>query len=327
MRSSFARPVRTQLTRGVVATAVLALVAGTAAAVTTPASAAEVLPIAEIQGTGAATDYAGQTVTTRGVVTAAYPEGGFAGYYIQTQGTGAGDPAEHTASDAIFVYAGGQAVDVRAGDHVEVTGEVSEFRGLTEITQAADGVTVLDDPAEAVKPADIAYPRNDQARETYEGMLLAPRGDYTVSDNYNANFYGEFTLAAGTTPLLQPTDVARPGSDEAAAVEADNAAREVRLDDGASTNFNSGDNKAIPLPYLLSPKTQVRVGAPVTFDRPVILDWRNSAWKFQPTRQLTAGNDDAANPVTFGKTREKRPADVGGDVRLATFNVLNYFNT
>ena len=38
-------------------------------------------------------------------MTAAYPTGGFFGFYIQTPGTGAAniDLATHTASDAVFV--------------------------------------------------------------------------------------------------------------------------------------------------------------------------------------------------------------------------------
>src|SRR5699024_5049330 len=61
--------------------------------------------IAEIQGTGDASSLAGQTVTTSGVVTAVYAEGGFNGYYIQTAGTGGDvDPAELSASQAVFVY-------------------------------------------------------------------------------------------------------------------------------------------------------------------------------------------------------------------------------
>ncbi|UPK75453.1 ExeM/NucH family extracellular endonuclease [Nocardioidaceae bacterium SCSIO 66511] len=326
MSSPFSRRVR-PARRGAVVTAAAALVAGTFAIVSSPAQAAESLSIAEIQGTGDTTPYAGQSVTTKGVVTAAYPKGGFDGFYLQTAGTGGGDPADQTASDAIFVYAADNPVNVEVGDHVEVTGEATEYKGLTEINQAADGVTVLDEPAEAVKPAEIAYPTTEEAREAYEGMLLAPQGDFTVSDNYDTNFFGEFTLAAGTTPLQQPTDGAKPSSDEAAAIEADNAARSVGLDDGSSINFNNGDNKNTPLPYLKSSKTQVRTGAPVTFDAPVVLDWRYDTWRFQPTTQLTATNDDAVNPVTFGKTREPRPADVGGSVRLATFNVLNYFTT
>ncbi|MGC5254668.1 hypothetical protein, partial [Escherichia coli] len=64
-----------------------------------------VVPIRDIQGTGATSPLVGSTVTTRGIVTAAYPTGGYNGFYIQTPGTGGDiDLATHTASDAIFVF-------------------------------------------------------------------------------------------------------------------------------------------------------------------------------------------------------------------------------
>src|SRR3954452_7404239 len=44
--------------------------------------------IEEVQGPGAQSPLVGSTVRTRGIVTAAYPTGGFKGYYIQTPGTG-----------------------------------------------------------------------------------------------------------------------------------------------------------------------------------------------------------------------------------------------
>ena len=56
--------------------------------------------IAEVQGTGATSPLAGQTVTTDGVVTAAYPTGGLNGYVIQTPGTGGATDATPGASDA-----------------------------------------------------------------------------------------------------------------------------------------------------------------------------------------------------------------------------------
>ncbi len=88
--------------------------------------------IDEIQGSGEAPRMSRQTVTTTGIVTAAYGTGGFNGYYIQTPGTGGAlDLATHTASDAIFVYSPSTAASVAIGDYVQVTGTVSEFFGLT----------------------------------------------------------------------------------------------------------------------------------------------------------------------------------------------------
>ena len=284
------------------------------------------IPIAEIQGTGDTSPKAGTTVTTVGVVTAQYATGGFNGFYIQTPGTGgAVDLATHTASDAVFVYGSSFAGTVAAGDNVKVTGAVSEFNGLTEIT--ATGVTKLDaSTVTAPVPATVGLPGTAAQRESLEGMLLAPQGAFTVTDVYAANQYGEIGLAAGDKPLVQPTEAARPGSPEYAAVLADNAARAVTLDDGASTNFLSAANKSKPLPYL-SLSNPVRVGEPVAFTKPVVLDYRNNAWKFQPTSELTPANADAVQPVTFTNTRTAAPENVGGDLRLATFNVLNYFTT
>ena len=57
------------------------------------------------------------------------------------------------------------------------------------------------------------------------------------------------------------------------------------------------------MPYL-TPDHPVRVGAPVTFNQPVILDYRNNAWKFQPATAADPG-DGTVQPVTFANTRRR----------------------
>ena len=283
------------------------------------------LAIADIQGPTDVSPYVGQTVTTDGVVTADYPTGGFNGFYLQTPGTGGDlDLATHTKSDAVFVFSSAAAGAVHLGDHVQVVAKVAEFNGLTELVPAAPSdVTTLASPAPAVKPATVGWPTSDARRESLEGMLVDLQGPFTVADNYSLNQYAEIGLAAGTEPLWQPTEVADPHDAAAiAAVNADNAARRVTLDDGATTNFLTG-GKNTPLPWLTQDH-EIRVGAPASFTSPLVLDYRNGLWKLQPTGQLTAA---AAPPVTFGHTRTEQPAAVGGDVQIASFNVLNYFPT
>ncbi|WP_307815985.1 ExeM/NucH family extracellular endonuclease [Myceligenerans indicum] len=312
-----------------------ALAAGLAAALALPTSAvfaapaladeADVTPIAEIQGTGDASPLAGETVTTRGVVTAAYPTGGFNGLYLQTGGTG-GDPAADAtpgASDGVFVYSAAAAAELSVGDSVELTGAVSEYHGLTEITPEA--WTVLDDGA-AVEPLLTEWPATDAGREALEGMLLAPQGDFTVTDNYRTNYYGTIGLAAGDSPLVQPTSAGRPLSAAYDAQIADNDARGLLLDDGASWNYSSSSNQSKPLPWLTG-GAPVRVGAAVQFTAPVVLDYRYSAWGLQPQGQLTPDTADALQPAVFEDTREASPAEVGGSLKVGTFNVLNYFTT
>lgn len=225
----------------------------------------------------------GQAVTTRGVVTAVYATGGLNGHHVQTPGTGGEfDPGAHDASEAIVVHSPDTVGTVRPGQHVEVTGAVVEYHGQTRISVRADGLRVLDEPAEAVKPAVVGCPAEEAEREDLEGMLLDPAGEFVITDNDDLNRYGEIGLAAGTTPLVQPTAVGAPGSPEAAAQAADNEAHGVLLDDGATTDYGSFANAAIPLPYL-SRETPMRIGAPVDFVAPVVLSYSFDAWRLQPT--------------------------------------------
>ena len=284
-----------------------------------------VVTIDAIQGTGDTSPLAGQTVTTEGVVTAHYPTGGFDGYVIQTAGTGGAiDLASHTASDAVFVYAPGAVGEVAPGQTVRVTGVVSEFNGLTEVTVAPGAAAVID-AAIAPVPATVGWPADAAQREALESMLVQPQGDFTVSNTYSTNQYGEVGLATGTTPLRQPTDVARPGSTEAAAVAADNAARAITLDDGASTNFLNAANAGLTPPWVSLVEPLV-VGASATFSAPVVVDYRNDAWKLNPTAPMTA-DGSGTDGVVFSDPRTAAPEAVGGDVSVASFNVLNYFTT
>ena len=291
----------------------------------TPTTPADPVAISEIQGTADASPLVGQTVTTTGIVTAHYPSGGLNGYVLQTPGTGGDiDLATHDASDAIFVYSSATVGDVALGETVEVTGQVSEYYGLTQLSVPTGGATIVAD-AEPVAPVELEWPAGEAERESLESMLLAPQGTYTVSNTYGTNQYGEVGLAFGDEPLRQPTDVAAPGSAEAADVVADNAARGVVLDDGASTNFTSSANSSLTPPYV-SLTEPVVVGGTATFDEPVVLSFGFDLWRFVPTAPVV-GDGTGEDGVTFSNPRTSAPEAVGGDVSVASFNVLNYFTT
>ncbi len=281
----------------------------------------QTVTIAAVQGTGEASPLVGRRVTTSGVVTAAYPAGGLAGYVLQTPGTG-GDAARD-GSQAVFVYSPATVGQVAVGQHLQVTGEVVEFNGLTQVTVGGTADVQELPAADAPVPVTGTWPADAAAREALESMLFLPTGDLTVSNTYSTNQYGEVGLAVGTTPLLQPTEVARPGSAEAQAAAADNAARGVVLDDGASTNFLGSGNGGLTPPWV-SLDNPVRVGAAVQVTEPLVVDWRNGTWKLNPTAPVVAGGPA---PVTFENDRPAAPEPVGGDLSVASFNVLNYFTT
>ncbi len=275
-----------------------------------------VTPIAEIQGTGSASPLVGRRVTTRGVVTAVYPTGGFNGFYLQTPGTGAAPKVAGQASDGIFVYG---RTSVRPGECYTVTGSVQEYYGLTEIS--GPSLTAAADCAPVAATELATLPVTDADKEAYEGMLVSPLGTYTITNNYQLNQFGQLGLAVGDKPLRTATDVVSP--DRAGAYEAENLTKYITLDDGSSWNYLTNSTAAnSPLPYL-SAAEPMRTGSQVTFDQPVILDYRYQ-WNYQPTGQIIGATDEQ-DPVVTENDRETTPPAVGGDVRVASFNVLNYF--
>lgn len=297
-----------------------------------------VTPIHEVQGTGARSPFApaagtgpGETKTVEGIVTALYRTGGFNGFYLQTAGTGGTTDATPGASDALFVYTTSGAnipAGIEIGDSVRAKGPVSEFAGTTEITAPAGNITELVSPLDAVTGLEIGLPATEADREAQEGMLLAPTGPFTVTNTFQTNGNAEIGLAAGDVPLKQPTEFVAPGNTAGLeAIVAENAERAITLDDAATVNYlQNQTTKAIPLPWLTGTASPPRVGAAATFVSPVILEFRNNIWKFQPRSQVT---DSGSSVVTFENTRATNqvPQDVGGDISIATFNVLNYFNT
>ena len=287
--------------------------------------------IPEIQGDGATSPLDGDAVTTTGVVTAA-PQYLY-GFYVQDP-EGDGDAA---TSDAVFVYypQGSGSITVEPGDHVEVTGEVDEYAGQTQVVSSAAGTVELTESAGPVEAYAGEWPATDAAKESLEGMLFSPQGEFTVTNTYSTNQYGEVGLAVGDKPLIQPTEVAdAQDTDAIAAVEADNDARAITLDDASSTTYTS--NSSLTPPYV-SNEAPVRVGASATFTEDVILTQGGSpsspTYRFQPLVTVSGPDYTATSPATFENTRTEAPdaeqlaADGTPDLKVASFNVLNYFTT
>ena len=305
--------------------------------------------IAEIQATGDETPFFDQSVTTEGVVTAAFPTGGLNGFYIQTPGA---DTAN--ASDAIFVYGGtgGFTTYPAIGDSVDVTGTAGEFSGQTQITTTDAGVTPHGSALGTVTPktvvpgTDCALPGTtclagaalDAEREVAEGEAFQPTAPWTATDVYDGSpynpasaftsaMYGEIGVAAESDqPLVSPTEVI----DAQSAAKADrikyNDAHRIVLDDGSSTDYNSAANTGLPLPWYTATHFP-RVGAAVTFPAPVVFTFSLSAWRILPTTQVVGAPTGTQPQLSQTRGANLAPQDVGGDIKLATFNVLNFFPT
>ena len=315
--------------------------------------AAGPIAIKDIQGTGDASPMVGNTVTTQGVVTASYPTGGLNGFYIQTPGADTPD-----ASDAIFVYggSGGFATYPSIGDSVDVSGTVAENFGLTELTSASwtpHGSSLgTVTPKTVIPGTDCALPGGsclsgaalDAAREVSEGEALQPgAGDpWTLTDVYDGGpFYGAGisnssanhgelgVVAESDKPLTAPTELfdAQNEATDITNRTKWNDAHRIILDDGSSLTYSTTANASSPFPWM-TPTYVPRVGAAVTFPAPVILIKDFQAWRVLPTSQVTGAPNQGTQPqLEQTRAAEATPQDVGGDLKLATFNVLNFFPT
>ncbi|RIH78721.1 Lamin Tail Domain protein [Calidithermus terrae] len=259
----------------------------------------------QIQGSGTASPLAGQTVTTEGVVIGDYQASGqLGGFYIQDF-RGDDDPA---TSDGLFVFNTTFAVNV--GDYVQVTGNVKEFASgsdtLTEL-EAVTSVTVCEGGV-SVEPTPVDLPVAAVADlERYEGMLVSFPETLTVTEVFNLARFGEVTLSSDGRQY-NPTNGNGLGDSPAL-----NPRRRILLDD-ASTAQNPAT-----IPYLSGPGPDGtrRVGDTVT-GLSGVLTFGFSAYRVQPVGPVSFAS---ANP------RPAAPEAVGGSLRVASFNVLNYFTT
>lgn len=266
-------------------------------------------PIHEVQGAGAESPLVNQRVAIEGVVVGDFQNASeLKGFYVQQEdATVDGDPA---TSEGIFVYDGGNGSDVKLGDRVRVTGQVREFNGLTELVGPLQ-VSVLASGVALPTPAGISLPlASADALERYEGMRVQLRQTLTVNEVYNLGRYGEVLLSSGGCQMT-PTNVVAPG-EQAKAMQARNDLDRILLDDGRSGQ--NPDPIRYPAPEL-SAYNSLRVG-----DRTSaidgVLDYSAGSYRIQPLQTPTF---EAANP------RPAQPA-VEGRLRVASFNVLNYFN-
>ena len=263
--------------------------------------------ISAVQGSGEASPLVDTLVEIEGIVTADFQgEGGLDGFFVTSLAADVdNDP---TTSEGLFVYF--TDTDVNVGDHVRVQGTVDEYYDstqLADVTQIA--VCGTDEVASATS---ISLPLESQADlEAYEGMLVSLDQTLVVTNNYGLGRYGEVELA--TERLYQGTQVALPG-DAANAVEAANLTKKILLDDG-STAQNS-DPTAYPAPGLSAENT-LRTGDTVNAVTGVVT-YSFSTYRIHPTvtPQFIATN-----------AREDAPEQSEeADLRIASFNVLNYFN-
>lgn len=263
-------------------------------------------PIHAVQGSGSTSPSAGNVVTLEGVVVGDFQgDSGLNGFFLQEEDEDF--DSDLSTSEGIFVFDASGSVPVVVGNLVRVTGQVNEYFDLTELANPTE--ILVCESGWTVTPTPITFPfSSPTALEAVEGMLVSMSQPVTASDVYNLGRYGEVQLSANGR-LRQPTSVAEPGA-PALAVQAQNQLLTLQLDDGSSVQ-----NPATP-PYL-GPDGTLRLGDTTTGLQGV-LGYAFGVYELHPTQ-----------PVVFERVnaRPETLPEPGTSIRVASFNVLNYFTT
>jgi len=255
--------------------------------------------IAQVQGSGDASPLAGSAVRVEGVVTGDFQgTDQLRGFYFQDD-TPDADPA---TSDGLFAFS---TLPVSLGDRVRVNGTAIEFNGLTELSP----VTAVDVCGTgSIQPASYDLPRPQGTTfEPVEDVLVTFPEPLTATEHFQLGRFGEITVSADGR-LLQPTDRVAPGPPAADALDLANR-RRLLIDDGSNVQ------NPPTVPYL-TPQA-VRIGDTAT-GATGILSFGFGLYRLEPTQ-----------PISFARTnpRPTAPDPVGGEIRVASFNTLNYFTT
>ncbi|WP_020168090.1 MULTISPECIES: ExeM/NucH family extracellular endonuclease [Methylotenera] len=252
----------------------------------------------------------GSSVTTEGVVTAKFA--GLSGFYLQDE-IGDNNPL---TSDGIFVFGSSALASVNVGDKIRLNANVTEFNTITELVNPSN-IQILSSN-NPVLPTDITLPETTEGDlEAYEGMLVRITTPLTVSQNYFQGRYGQVSLSAGGR-LKKPSNIFRPNTFEAAQLADQNARSRITLDDGSSAQNPN------PIPFIGEGNT-LRAGDVVQTVTGVIEHGLITA-------SSTGPRDYKINPTINPEFSRENPRTavpnaVGGNIKVASFNVLNYFTT
>ncbi|WP_020410846.1 ExeM/NucH family extracellular endonuclease [Hahella ganghwensis] len=252
--------------------------------------------ISVVQGTENTSPIVGDEVIVEGVVTG-QRDGGF---FIQEELKD--EDGNAASSEGIFVLSNDTA---ESGHKVRVLGTVTESYGLTEIASVQDVVDC--GTGEAVTQVQIAFPLSEgQTLEPYEGMVVSVN-DLRVTNINNLWRYGEIGLSHALK--VQPTELFAPGTEGYERVIEENNRNVIYVED------NSGSSYPERISYYpgFSYANPIRINDLVSASGP--LNFSYGLYRINPQNDIVVLND-----------RESAPDLMPGNLSIASFNVLNYFN-
>ncbi|MFU1552332.1 ExeM/NucH family extracellular endonuclease [Aeromonas sp. A04] len=285
----------------------------------------QLVPVPAIQGPGSSSPLvpAGkfeseQAYATRGVVTQVV-NGLYKGFFIQDP-QGDGDPA---SSDGLFVYSTQANGAIVPGAEVCVSGKVKEYFNQTQLN--ADQLVVTQPMVALLTAVDlvpVAGETLNQLLERHEGMRvrLVSESSLVVTRNFSFDYDGKrnnLVLAYGA-PLIKSTQKFAAMSEEASQWALRNQQNQLVVETDAKT-----PDGVLPwYPAFNAEDGYLRIGDKLNGLEGAL------GYSYNLFRLVASNRIDSSDIDHSGWDRVETPELAeAGDLRVASFNVLNFFTT
>ncbi|WP_133405753.1 ExeM/NucH family extracellular endonuclease [Parashewanella tropica] len=292
---------------------------------------AEFTKISAIQGSGFKSPKiedgkyeSNEAFVVKGIVTARSNRND--GFFMQSAMADVDD--NNKTSEGIFVYLG-KGKDAPKwlvpGSQVCVKGKVEEKFGLTQITSDEARLAKTSEDKAPIPVATEFKLLGDetytQAMERHEGMKikLVADSEMVVTSPYGYNGrYNSMTLSH-KTPLFKPTQIHMAGSKEVADLQKANDARRLEIE----TDLSAPKGHIPYFPDFNAETGFMRVGDTLQNIEGAI-GYSFGKYRLYVTNEI--------KPTDFTRTVERADIETPtiaekGDLRVASFNVLNYFTS
>jgi len=285
---------------------------------------ADVSPVVNTSS-GSNTPQSAKQYTVSGIVTAiqrkALGKDVRPGFFIQDP---LGDNNPQT-SDGIFVVSASHKVNL--GDNVKVTGTVVEAYGWTQIRAAKIDTSGTTEQLKAQMLQSIASDEDfSQTLERHEGMLvtIGAGSKMLVSRTfgYDRQARRNNMAIAHRSINRQANQLFYPNSPQAREQHQSNQARNLTIE--SSQKAGKGEIPWYPkfaqANHAATAENYIRIGDRVN-QLTGVLGYSHGQYRLYVTQEVTSDSFTHLNP------RTNKPQLKQGDVTVATFNVLNYFNS